>query len=203
MLDCFDSTERFTNADLKRYDAVFLDVCIGQTNGLAAAQALRRQNSSALLVFVSSFMEYAHLGYEVNAFRYLLKGDLAQTLDSCMRDVLKKLQTRAKNFHFKTTEGAAETLLVSDIWFFESLNHNMLIHTSKKVYQVYGVLTDIEAHIGCADFLRIQRSYLVNMRNVDTVKGCEAKMPDGKTLVCSRQKAKEMHRLYLLVQGEC
>ena len=41
--------------------------------GLEVAEEIRKIDKSVILAFLTSHQEFATLGYEVNAFRYILK----------------------------------------------------------------------------------------------------------------------------------
>ena len=74
------SAQSLLSLDLMGCDAVFLDIDMPGTNGMEAAQALRKRYPKLILVFVTGWIQYAPAGYRVNAFRYLLKERLDDEL---------------------------------------------------------------------------------------------------------------------------
>lgn len=62
----------------ERADVYFLDIQMenGADDGIRVAQELRRRGDNSLIVYVTSFIDYAQTGYEVKAFRYLLKSQI-------------------------------------------------------------------------------------------------------------------------------
>ncbi len=84
------SAQSLLSLDLMGCDAVFLDIDMPGTNGMEAAQALRKRYPKLILVFVTGWIQYAPAGYRVNAFRYLLKERLDDELDSCMDELTEK-----------------------------------------------------------------------------------------------------------------
>lgn len=199
----FHCALQFLNSPLEQYDLVFLDVKLGAESGVEAARAMRRRNENAVLIFISAYLEYAPKGYEVDAFRYLLKDSLAADFPFCMRDALARLQARAQMLSFKTTDGETHSLRVADIWYLESLGHNVHIHTKAQCYCVYDTLSRMAAQLASDDFLRIQRSYYVNMRNVSGVQSGAVLFPNGRSLPGSRSCKALIHQKYLEIQGEC
>ena len=77
----------------ERFDAYFLDIQMGREGdeGISAARELRRMGDGGLIVYVTAFAEYMQVGYEVRAFRYLLKDQLDQMLPSVLRDIREEL----------------------------------------------------------------------------------------------------------------
>ena len=66
--------------DLSSYDIAFLDIDMGDSSGIDLARTLRRENPGIVIVFLTNFIQYAPEGFEVQAFRYLLKRDMTEKL---------------------------------------------------------------------------------------------------------------------------
>ena len=64
------------------YDIALLDIDMGETNGIELARKLRAENENIVIIFITNFIQYAPEGFEVQAFRYLLKADFSARLDS-------------------------------------------------------------------------------------------------------------------------
>lgn len=58
-----------------------------QVNGIALGGQLRHRNPDICLVYVSAYLAFALDGYKVNAYRYILKRDVAKQLPSCLEDI--------------------------------------------------------------------------------------------------------------------
>lgn len=202
-IDRFADTAGFLKSPLRQYDIVFLDVEVGGESGVEAARTLRRHNTGAVLVFISAYLKYATKGYEVNAFRYLLKDELETELPFCLKAVEKQLIARVRTFPFKTVEGTMLSVRAAEVLYVESLGHHVLLHTGAGRYRTYDTLANIMAKIPSDDFLHIQRSYYVNMRNVVEVKGCEVFFADGRSIMGSRKKKEAILQAFLSIQGEC
>ena len=57
----------------EKLDLVFMDIMMGEMDGLTAARRLRRKDTEVLLVFVTSMVQYAVQGYSVDAMDFLVK----------------------------------------------------------------------------------------------------------------------------------
>ena len=66
--------------DLSSYDIAFLDIDMGDSSGIDLARTLRRETPGVVIVFLTNFIQYAPEGFEVQAFRYLLKRDMNEKL---------------------------------------------------------------------------------------------------------------------------
>ena len=71
----FRSAEEFLFhwQDNVHYDLAFLDIQLATMSGMELAQYIRRQDRTMLLVFTTGLKDYLLKGYEVQAYRYLIK----------------------------------------------------------------------------------------------------------------------------------
>lgn len=78
-------------ADGDRFDIFFLDIEIPEYNGLQTAEKLRKFQPNAVLLFLTSHLEYAVDGYEVDAFRYVSKLNVEERIELLQRcEIIKK-----------------------------------------------------------------------------------------------------------------
>ena len=203
-IEPFVSAQTFLQAcETRRYDLVFLDVELGEIDGMNVACEMRTTNPDAILVFVSGFVRYAVQGYKVRAFRYLLKQELEEEFPLCIQEVLQEIKRQKQTLSIKTVEGATVTVRLSDILYLESKNHNVSIHTAGGEYLVHDTLNHLCAQIPSEDFMRIQRSFCVNMRSVVQVKGNTVQLTNKTVLTARRQAGPKLMRRFLQIQGEC
>lgn len=203
-IEPFVSAQIFLQAcETRRYDLVFLDVELGEIDGMNVACEMRTTNPDAILVFVSGFVRYAVQGYKVRAFRYLLKQELEEEFPLCIKEVLQEIKRQKQTLSIKTVEGATVTVRLSDILYLESKNHNVSIHTAGGEYLVHDTLNHLCAQIPSEDFMRIQRSFCVNMRSVVQVKGNTVQLTNKTVLTARRQAGPKLMRRFLQIQGEC
>lgn len=80
----FTDVEKCMKSSLERCDIAFLDIDMKPYNGIDLARVLHDANPNAIIIFVTNYIEYAPAGYEVNAFRYLLKPEMEKTLCSLL-----------------------------------------------------------------------------------------------------------------------
>lgn len=55
------------------YDLIFLDIELGDYNGIEIASKIRTYNRSSIIIITSSFKKYLIDGYKIEAKRYLIK----------------------------------------------------------------------------------------------------------------------------------
>lgn len=175
-------------------------------NGIQIAQRLREVNRDAVIIFVTNYVEYAPEGYEVQAFRYLLKSDLDRKLEPYLRDAIEKLQQTRETVTV-TVSGEPITLQLRDVLYIEAQAHNALIHIHRQgdaqpqSLRIYSSLKSLDAQLSPRGFLRIQKSFLANMRRMRRFQSTGAELDDGTILPVSPKTYTQQKSQYLLWKG--
>ncbi|MFR5585779.1 MAG: LytR/AlgR family response regulator transcription factor [[Clostridium] scindens] len=197
----FASGEEFLiqNENLVRYDCIFMDINMNEIDGIEAAMQIRSYHSKTQIVFVTAFIQYVLEGYKVDAVRYIMKDTLKTAVPECMDAVWKRLRLAQVTFHFVEGE---KTLYTDNILYVESRRHKSIFHymeSGMTEYQIYSKLDEIEQKLYEYGFLRIHKSYLVNMKHMRRVSNYEAMLDNGECLSVPRlrfQKVKEAYVEY-------
>lgn len=187
---------------LEGWDIVFLDIDFpeGEETGIQLARRLRERNKSAILFFVTHFIEYAPEGYEVQAFRYILKRDIGQILE---RYILQAMEQLADNQEFIRLRGrdAVTDIPLSEIRYIEVMDHSVSIHAGSRSVSMTATLSGLEAGLEDRGFLRIHKSYLVNMRYIRRFRSRECLLTDGTSLAVSEKNYSQQKQKYLRWKG--
>lgn len=190
-------------------DIAFLDIDFAHTryNGLDIARKLRVERKDAIIIFVTNFIEYAPEGYEVQAFRYVLKLDVESKLKDYLQQAVAQLQSVCETLKIKVN-GEIIDIPLASILYIESQLRMVLIHVRKdssgksiKTYSCYAALSEMEKQLEPQGFLRIQKSYLVNMEHLRRFQCKEATLDNGMTLRVSEQNYAEQKQKYLFWKG--
>ena len=186
--------ERFADCDM-----AFLDIDFEKENqnGIDIARALRNVNSHALIFFVTNYVDYAPAGYEVQAFRYILKRDMKDVLE---RYILQAVESMADDQEYLQLRDKEQTvdLPLEQITYLEVLDHYVSIHASEKVYTLGATLSSLEKELEAHGFLRVHNSYLVNMRLICKFRSRECLLEDGTSLAVSAKNYAQQKEKYLM-----
>ena len=75
-------------------------------------------------------------------------------------------------------------------------------NTAKKAeIEVYEKISDAEGRLSSHDFLRIHKSYIVNLAHVQYIKSYTATLDNGIILPCSELKYKDIVAKYAVYKG--
>lgn len=177
----------------KHYDVLFLDIMMPQMDGISLARELRELDEDMLIVFITSKIEFMQTGYEVKAFRYLLKDQIDVGLPKIWRDIEKELLDRADDFFTYEFERRTYRYPCRDILYLESNLRRIILHTNRDTSVLYGKLDDLAAKY--STFVRIHKSYLVNRRHIRSISAGMVVLSNGDVLPISRKYADSLEKL--------
>lgn len=204
-LDCliFEKPQDVLNADLYGVKAAFLDIEMPGGNGIELAKQLRIKYPEMILVFVTAYIEYAPSGYKVDAFRYLLKSKVDEELREILEGIRERLYNSSDVVSLKTRDGDC-VLPLKDVLYFEGTAQRMVLahvmgHEGPVTCQ--GKLSALEESLSGKGFLRIQKSFLVNMAHLRRISGYRAFISNGKELKVSELNYSKIREQYLLWKG--
>lgn len=187
VVDTYTSGVKLLNAiEGIHYDLVILDIEMPELNGIDTAKHLRKIEEKTAIVFLTSHMEYALEGYEVNALRYLTKPVNTEKLLEIITYLLEQ-KKKDKRILVRNNEDV-EMVFVADIYYMEAQDQMVRIVTNKEEYRNRYNLGDYETELGAYGFFRIHRGYLINLGHVLRLAGREIVMDDNTSLPVSRMK---------------
>ncbi len=200
--DAYQSGTELLNNMENRYSVIFLDINMPGIDGISVARELRKSDNDIYIVFITSFIQYALDGYEVDAFRYLLKDQINLSFNGCMDIMLEKMRSRKSRAFFKFIEGEA-SILLNELMYVESDKHKLLFHIDGITvpYSLYMKLDDVEKQIDSMSFLRLHKSYLVNMEFIEMISRYNATIRNSIILPIPKSKYSEVSSAYLLYRG--
>lgn len=179
------------------FDIVFLNVDNGFWDGINIARTIRRAGSQMMIIFVSDHVDFALEGYNVGAFRYLMKADLDKTFTDAMDAAVANLAPTVESIKVKSGKETLRIFL-SDIAYAESMKRTItfVFADGRPPLTVYKKLSDLEEELGGKGFLRVHKSYLVNMLYVETIKNYHVFLEDGTQLPTTRQNYAELQDVF-------
>lgn len=172
-------------------DVVLLDIEMPGMNGVELAKRLRKGNKLIQIVFITGFSEYIAEGYEVAALHYLLKPVSPNKLFSTLDRALEKQEIDGRKIVLETP---AETVLlpIYEIRYIEVIKNYITIY-AQGCYTVKKTLKEIERELD-ERFLRVGRSYIVNLHFISRVTRSEIFLRGGESVPLPRGAYETVNR---------
>jgi DNA-binding LytR/AlgR family response regulator len=154
---------------------IFLDIEMPEMSGL---DMLAKLEIKPLVILTTSHEKYALDGYEYGIVDYLVK---PITLPRFLKAV-SKAERRFENlflgnksgdrsYFFIRKDSVIHKLPIADVQWIEAMGDYVTIHTKDNKYILHSTLHTIENKLPKDKFLRVHRSYIVQIENIKTVEG--------------------------------
>lgn len=193
-LDLLAEIERGT-----RFDILFLDILMPGENGVSVASEIRNVDRNVKIIFLTSSDEFAVQSYKVNAFYYQLKPVCQENFFRLMDSVLSRCETEEEGSLILSCKNGITRLRPSQIEYCEVIHRTLFIHlTSGEVLESIGSLNELAERLAeYGGFFRPHRSYLVNLKYVQSLSYRAVTMSDSVEIPLPRGKYNEIKNAFL------
>ncbi|MGL4623579.1 MAG: LytR/AlgR family response regulator transcription factor [Culicoidibacterales bacterium] len=152
------------------FDAVFLDIGLTKMTGIETAMVIRQVDQRLPLVFLTSSKAHAIQSYRVHALDYLLKPLTTAELVGVLQKIKQhQVENRQSQLIVKSKQDLYAINLKEVMYFESSLRTITAYFHQQPPITFYKKLNDLETEILQPTFLRIHRSYLVNLLYVKNI----------------------------------
>jgi two-component system response regulator LytT len=153
-------------------DVVFLDVEMPGASGIDAARLVRGRSEPPAIVFVTAHAEYAVDAFAVEAFDYLLKPVDPERLARVVERLLARTTPTARSARKipVVAGGRIELIDQEQVHFIQAEGDYSRVHTHDRSYLSTASLHELEEALRKDRFMRIHRSYIVNLAKVAAVR---------------------------------
>lgn len=197
------AVELLETARRERFTLYLLDVIMPGMDGLECAREIRGFDDAAEIVFLSTSSSFAYESYGVRALSYLLKPLEREKLFALLDQLWLREQTPPEALTLKA--GAAIIRIpYSQISYAEVIGKHVYFHlTDGTVREVTGALKDFEAALlSRPEFMRVHRSYIVNMFQAEELSPAGLRTFQGEDLPVSRLSYSRLQRDYMALLFE-
>jgi len=169
-------------------DIAFIDVDMRQLSGLDLAGMV---NLYTTVVFTTAYPEFALAAFEKEAFDYLLKPIDYGRFAKCIQKARRKINTRRSEsrlapdsfFNIKSeVKGRIVKIRFDDVMYIEGCSNYIRIHTREESHITYLTIKEIARRLPELLFMRIHRSFLVNLNFIKVIERARLKLHNGTSL---------------------
>lgn len=165
-------------------DAAFIDINMPDIDGISLAREIYEINNKTKIIFATAYDDYAIDAFELNAVDYILKPFEENRVKMAVEKLIKAVEDEddmdtIKSF-IKESEWKINKISVwksdrvilidvSDIIYIMADGRNTLIKTINGEFPSNQNLCDFERKLCNNKFLRIHRSYIINLEQVKEI----------------------------------
>jgi two-component system LytT family response regulator len=199
--ECSNGYEGLLAINQLKPDVIFLDIQMPKINGFEMLELL---SNPPVIIFSTAYDQYAIKAFEANAVDYLLKPYPLERVTIALNKALEKLNS-------KETDGEIQHLIsshdeetglinriivksgrkihiipVESVYYIESQDDFVMIYCKEGHFMKQKTMKFFESHLDSQQFVRIHRSYLVNVSQISEIQQYEKE----SWMVLTKQGAK-------------
>ena len=202
--EVFNTGKEFEKALKERYfDLIFLDIIMKDCSGIELGRFIREElnNDSSMIVYMSGYGdEYALELFQFQPFHFLKKPFKIEEFKAIFCKACEKIQGDTRIFEFKSNRTVYRVPL-KDIHYFEGDNRRVKIVTGTHTYHCYSTIENLFSKIDMeqAGFIRLHKSYAVNLRYVAKFSVRMVTLFDGEEFTISapfKENAQRQYEIY-------
>ena len=182
-----------------RFDILLLDVLMPGENGMEAAREIRRFDSSVKIIFLTSSTEFAVESYSVGAYFYQLKPIWAESFYRLMDSVIAECDKSSSSSLILRCKSGITRVELDKLEYCEVLGRSLWLHlVGGAVLESAGRMDHLcEQLADHENFLRVHRSFLINLDYVKNIAPKAITMASLAELPIPRGKYGELKDRYL------
>jgi two-component system LytT family response regulator len=149
----------------QKFDVAFLDISMAGMDGIELGYALRYDHEDLAIIYQTAYDHHALKAFDVGAVDYLLKPYTVENLERAIARVT--LNPTPKELRLISKAGDNHYLLSPQDLFYVKADLSEVMFRSQEGFSYYPKkISDVEALLEPHGFLRIHRSYLINLNRV-------------------------------------
>ncbi len=182
-------------------DLIFLDIEMPVLSGFEFLDTL---NNKPQIIFVTGKTEYAYKAFNYDATDYLHKPITKERFNTAVEKALKQNKLKLGVYE---EEGECFTIksnhkkykvYIKDIKWIEALGDYVKLVTDENTLLVLSTMKSFEADLPKDKFLRIHKSYIVNLAKIDRFSSTKVEVGDFEMSISRNKKHQLVEALKLL-----
>ncbi len=194
-IDCFEDANKFLKQD-DEYDLIFMDIEIGDLNGIDVVKSMREKKIDTIVIFISYLASYAVDGYSVDGFDFIVKPLNYYEFSLKMKRAMNNI-SKEKNVVFHVhSRGEIYKIESNKLKYVEVINHTIIFHMLDENITINSSLKEVKEKLAGADFALCNQCYLVNLNFVESINKNTVKVKDEELRI-SVPRRKEFENTFL------
>lgn len=185
------------------FQIYLLDVEMKSLDGFEVARFIRERDQQAIIIFITSHVEWMPEAFEVNAFHYLIKPIDELKVKQVLTKAMEQLSLRKMILQF-TIQKKVYTVYLGEVEYFESMKRKMIIHLKNgEEYEYYGTMKEVIDKVSTQLFTQVHHSFVVNMDYVQMKSGETIVLQSGREIAITKkfhQSFQSAYRKYVLMR---
>lgn len=184
--------------DFNRFDIIIIDIIMKGINGIETSRILRKYGYEGIIIFLSSSKKFALDSFEVEPLNYILKNDSDDKFDNVFLKAAERIHKSFNKNIIIYSKSQNKVINLDTIVYMESLNKKVILHKMDgESEEVNSVFKDIYEKVKDYGFIRCHKSYIVNVKYIQTFNNLECTLQKDIIIPIGRKYSKDFRRMLL------
>lgn len=188
-----DLLNRIEDYSDENIDIVITDIEMPGMNGITMAKELKTLHPRIQFIFVTNYTEYIQEVFAVNPVYYILKPVDKNKLSEALEKAVAELLESDKKCFNVTGKNKILRIRFNEIKYIESFSRKIIVHETRRNTELLMKLDDFEKELP-PYFLRIHKSYLVNMNMIRSINNNRIELFSGEVIPVAKAKYPEIKK---------
>lgn len=167
VIETFNSAKELVSFCLKNEpDILFLDIELGDLNGIELAKYLRSEFPALIIVYITNHPDYVFSCFETEPLNFLRKPIDKIEFNKTFQRIIKKYTEIHKCIPIKWQNDSVN-LEIKDICYIEGYNRHLVFHLfNGESYEVVGKIDEMYNFLKVHGFVKSHQGFVVNMLHI-------------------------------------
>lgn len=170
------------------FDALFLDIDMPGTDGIALANGLRERGDATPIVFLSAREDRVFETFRASPLRFVRKSHVQSDLPEAVRAVAASLHAAGRDRLALLTPEGMVRVPVDEIMWAESFGKRQTLVMTTGTLEVRHTLRELCEKLEPHGFLQVHRCYVVSCRYIFSIEAGRLIMDDRREIPISRYR---------------
>lgn len=179
------------------YDIIFLDIFMPGTDGISLGSQLKKENFIGAVIYLTRSEEHMFSAFDVGAANYVLKGEAFDNarFERVFKQAVREVERRKRKYILLNSITEHRNIAIDSILYFEVVRHVCFVYYgNNEVFEFASSLTKIEKTLAAFGFVRVHKSFLVNVAAVQSYVYNEVTMKNGAKIPLGRQRLAQFRK---------
>ncbi|AOM76178.1 LytR/AlgR family response regulator transcription factor [Pedobacter steynii] len=174
--ECTNATEAYVKILEHSIELLFLDIEMPGMTGMELAKSLGQKRP--LIIFTTSNRDYAADAFDLDVIDFIIKPvtpvRFLQSMERVREFIKNKTQVtdnKEQDFIFIRDSNTVRRLKLDQILYMEAQGDYVKIYILNHSYNIHSTLKSVEDKLPASIFLRVHRSFIINVSKIDTLEG--------------------------------
>jgi DNA-binding LytR/AlgR family response regulator len=198
---CENPLKAATHLNEGKIDLMYLDIQMPKINGIDFLKTLK---NPPLTIFTTAFSDYALEGYSLDVIDYLLKPITFERFLKASQKAFEFFQLKdrtdvstisVEDYFFVRCDRKFEKVFFREVSYVEGMQNYAVIHVGDRKLITYITLASLENQLPGDQFLKVHKSFLINVPHVKAIEGDEIIMENARVPISRSLREQVVQRI--------